>query len=553
MRLHGQVAGGAFVVFVAGLTLTSCASGPARPAAGAAGKSAPDPQQALEDRAKAEFGLGREAALAGDPLCARYHFERVIDTLRPAYGPPPSGAIGALSIELYDGIVRYEALAGPTEDAGTSDGEPSPELSADVETPEASPEAVSMARAEVDADMPTAIFDVPVVVNDAVLNMIAAFQSEPLHDKIQAGLSRSGRYLPMIHRIFEEQGLPRDLAMIAFIESSFLPHARSPRSAHGIWQFMPRTGRQYGLRTNGVVDERSDPEKATRAAASYLTYLHEIFDDWYLVMAAYNAGEGKILRGMERTGARDFWQLASTRAIRRQTKNYVPAFIASLLIARNPARYGFDVDLQPPLDYETVSLDRPVDLRHLAKASPLTLEELETLNPELRSYVTPRESDGYDLKVPTGSRDAVLLAFASAPTAVPPSLRHYRVRKGDTLWGIARRHGVSVSALAAANSLSPRAHLSIGQVLKVPVRGASGERVAHARRTSSSAAKVARSSTSGGKARSPSRNYRVKRGDTLYEIALRYGVSVAEILAVNGLPGSTIRPGDRLKIPTGAN
>jgi membrane-bound lytic murein transglycosylase D len=550
MRLHGQVAGGAFVAFVAGLTLTSCASGPAHPAATVA-STAPGPQQALGARAEAEFRLGREAALAGDPVCARYHFERVIDALRPAYGPPPSGAIGALSIELYDGIVRYEALAGPTEDAGTSDGELSPELSADVDTPEASPEAVSMARAEVDADMPTATFDVPVVVNDAVLNMIAAFQSEPLHDKIQAGLSRSGRYLPMIHRIFEEEGLPRDLAMIAFIESSFLPHARSPRSAHGIWQFMPRTGRQYGLRTNGVVDERSDPEKATRAAARYLSYLHDLFDDWYLVMAAYNAGEGKILRAMDRTGARDFWQLASTRTIRRQTKNYVPAFIASLLISRNPGQYGFDVELQPPLEYETVSLDRPVDIRRLVVTSPLTLEELETLNPELRSYVTPREADGYDLKVPAGSRDAVLLAFASAPTVVPPALRRYRVRKGDTLWTVARRHGVSVAALAAANSLSSRAHLSIGQILKVPLHGASGGRVAHSRRGASSSDKVARASTPRAKTLPAGRNYRVKRGDTLYEIAVRYGVSVAEILAVNGLPGSTIRPGDHLKIPTG--
>jgi membrane-bound lytic murein transglycosylase D len=551
MRLHGQVAGGAFVVFAAGLTLSSCASGPARPSATAATTPSPSPAQAVEDRATAEFRLGREAALVGDSLCARYHFERVIDIVRPAYGPPPSGELGAASMELYEGILRYEALAGPTEDAGTSDGEPSPELSADVETPEASPEAVSMARAEVDADMPTATFDVPVVVNDAVLRMIAAFQSDSLHDKIQAGLSRSGRYLPMIHRIFEEEGLPRDLAMIAFIESSFLPHARSPRSAHGIWQFMPRTGRQYGLRTNGVVDERSDPEKATRAAARYLSYLHELFDDWYLVMAAYNAGEGKILRAMDRTGARDFWQLASTRAIRRQTQNYVPAFIASLLIARNPTRYGFDVELQPPLEYETVSLDRPVDLRHLAKASPLTLEDLENLNPELQSFITPRVSDGYELKVPAGSRDAVLLAFASAPTAVPPALRHYRVRKGDTLYMVARRHGVSISALAAENSLSPRAHLALGQVLKVPVRGSSGGRSTRARRAAVPSTKVAKASPPKTTPHPAGRNYRVKRGDTLYEIALRYGVSVAEILAVNGLPGSTIRPGDRLKIPTG--
>jgi membrane-bound lytic murein transglycosylase D len=552
MRSHGRALGGGIAILAAGLMAVSCASGPSRRVAAAAAQPSPSPDQVLEDRATAEFRLGREAALAGDLLCARYHFQRAIDAVRPSSGPPPSGPLGAFSVGLYDGILRYEALAGPTEDAGNADGETSPELSADVEAPEASPEAVSAARAEVDAEMPTSSFDVPIVVNDAVLRMIAAFQSDGLHDKIAAGLSRSGRYLPMIHRIFEEEGLPGDLAMIAFIESSFLPHARSPRSAHGIWQFMPRTGRQYGLRTNGVVDERSDPEKATRAAARYLSYLHEIFGDWYLVMAAYNAGEGKILRAMDRTGARDFWELASTRAIRRQTQNYVPAFLASLLIARNPSHYGFEVELQPPLDYETVSLDRPVDLRNLARHSPVTLDDLEMLNPELRSYVTPREPEGYDLKVPSGFRDAVLVAFASAPTAVPPALRRHVARSGDSLYRIARRYGISVSALAAANSLSPRAHLALGQVLMVPVRGSSGRRSTQAKRASrSSSTKVARASTPKTRSHAPNRNYRVKRGDTLYEIALRYGVSVAEILAINGLPGSTIRPGDRLKIPTG--
>ena len=137
-------------------------------------------------------------------------------------------------------------------------------------------------------------------------------------------------------------------------------------AAHGIWQFMPRTGRHYGLTANAVVDERSDPEKATRAAARYLSYLHELFDDWYLAMAAYNAGEGKILRAMQRTGARDFWELAATGAIRPQTQNYVPAVIAATLIARTRLHYGFEVEYEPPLAYETVRLDRPVHLKHLA-------------------------------------------------------------------------------------------------------------------------------------------------------------------------------------------
>ncbi len=218
-----------------------------------------------------------------------------------------------------------------------------PEIEAQIEAPETNPEAIATAREAVASDRPAAVPDVPIVVNDSVLRVIAAFQSDALHDKIQAGLVRSGRYLPMIHQVFAEEGLPQDLAMIAFIESSFLPLARSNKMAHGIWQFMPRTGRQYGLRSNGLVDERRDFEKSTRAAARYLAYLNEIFGDWYLAMAAYNAGEGKILRAMNRTGARDFWHLASTNAIRKQTKNYVPAFLASVLISKNPSHYGFVV------------------------------------------------------------------------------------------------------------------------------------------------------------------------------------------------------------------
>src|SRR5438105_1569613 len=310
------------LLFLALALTAACASAPSRSAPAARTTAAVPAQESPVSAASEEFVLGREAALNGEFECARDHFDRAIALVQPPDAPPAQGALLQFSFDLYDGIQRYEALAGPTEEAGTSHGQIAPEL-AEIEAPAATPEEISTAREAVASDMPGVVSDVPLVVNDAVLRIIAAFQSEPLHDKISAGLSRSSRYLPMIHQIFAEEGLPQDLALIAFIESSFLPHARSPRMAHGIWQFMPRTGRQYGLKSNGVVDERSDPQKATRAAAHYLTYLHQLFGDWYLVMAAYNAGEGKILRAMERTGAKDFWELASTGAIRRQTQNYV--------------------------------------------------------------------------------------------------------------------------------------------------------------------------------------------------------------------------------------
>ncbi len=307
---------------------------------------------------------------------------------------------------------------------------------------------------------------------------------------------------------------------------------------------MPRTGRQYGLKANGVVDERSDPEKATRAAAGYLAYLHEIFGDWYLAMAAYNAGEGKILRAMEKTGARDFWQLASTSAIRRQTQNYVPAFLASVLISKDPSNYGFEFVPEAPIAFETIRLDRSIDMQKLASGAGLSLEELQGLNPELRTQVTPHQSEGYELKIPAGARETVLLAYASVPTAKPPAFRTYVALKGDTLPRIAKRYGVPVATLASANSLSSKSRVSRGQEILVPQKvsavstGAAGKKGSAAK-----AGKPAKAQDAAAK------SYKVKTGDTLYRIALRHGVSVAEILAVNSLGGGSIKPGDKLKIP----
>ena len=527
----------------------ACASAP-RPSSA---QSAPRPAGPTADEraiaaASAEFDLGREAALAGDFVCARYRFSRAIDTVRPPTGPPPSDSVESFSFEMYEGIQRYEALAGPTEEAGTSSGEIDPEIEAQIEAPETNPEAIATAREAVASDRPAAVPDVPIVVNDSVLRVIAAFQSDALHDKIQAGLVRSGRYLPMIHQVFAEEGLPQDLAMIAFIESSFLPLARSNKMAHGIWQFMPRTGRQYGLRSNGLVDERRDFEKSTRAAARYLAYLNEIFGDWYLAMAAYNAGEGKILRAINRTGARDFWHLASTNAIRKQTKNYVPAFLASVLISKNPSHYGFEVVPDPPLEFDTVRLERSISLEDLSKASQFPLEDLQSLNPELLTAVTPQQPEGYDLRIPDGTLGTLSLVVAAIPTTRPPEFKTHVAKKGDTLPKIARRYGVTISSLASANSLSTRARLSRGQEIMVPEKA---RKTAKASTPKVAAAKSNKTTKSAPPAPAAAKSYRVKTGDTLYQIALRHGTTVAEILAINGLGGSgLIKPGDKLKIPS---
>lgn len=533
--------------------LFGCSANSGRPAA----SRGPSAEYVAMTRASELFTRGREAALAGDFDCAHEFFRQSIEALRPESGPAPSDPeLLAFSFQLYESALRYEALAGPAEEAGTSDGQMASELN-EITEPPATAEAIVHAKEAIDSDTADLSYDIPITINDAVLKVLAAFQNdERIHGVIHRGLSRSGRYMPMIHRIFGEEGIPKDLAQIALIESSFLPHARSPVSAHGIWQFMPRTGRQYGLTANSVVDERSDPEKATRAAARYLSYLHELFDDWYLAMAAYNAGEGKVLRAMQRTGARDFWDLAASGAIRPQTQNYVPAVIAATLIARNPVHYGFDVEYEAALTYETVTLDRPVHLKHLA-TSDAPVEELKRLNPELKSGFTPRQPEGYELKVPVGTREFLQVAFAAAPTATFPVARRHVVRRGETLARIARRYGVPVATLASANGLSRRARVAKGRSLVVPGRYRRAEtRSASVRKGRSARGEktVVASSKFRGKSagrRAPSKHYKVRSGDTLYRIAVTHGTTVARILAVNSLPSwAKIRPGDRLRIPT---
>ena len=525
-------------LFGLSLLLTSCASAPpARPR-----EAGPSPDELTRRRAAEQFSAGREAALSGDFACAHELFEQSIATLQPPSATAPQSAeTRAFGLEIYEGILRYEALATPPEETAAGEGTIAPELQP-IESPSASAAEISTAREAVASDAPGITYDIPIVVNDAVLKVLATFQGQ-LHDIIARGLARSGRYVPMIHRVFREEGIPTDLAQVALIESSFLPRARSNRAAHGIWQFMPRTGRQYGLTSNGVVDERSDPEKATRAAAKHLAYLHELFHDWYLALAAYNAGEGKILRAQERTGLNDFWQLATSGLLRAQTQSYVPAVIAATLISKNPEHYGFTVEYEAPLEYETIELNRPVRLADLAQSPSLDLESLQDLNPELKTGVTPRQPEGYTLKIPSGQVEAARLAFAAAPTAKLPGPRRHTVKKGESLASIARRYGVSTGRLAESNGLLATAKVSRGEVLVVP----SKEPVQTASRKTNPAPPKA---ASAGAPATATRSYRVKGGDTLSGIARRTGTTVDSLMAANDLDSpEKIKPGDRLKIP----
>ncbi len=251
---------------------------------------------------------------------------------------------------------------------------------------------------------------IPLVLNDHVQAQIDLFQTR-IRERFGGWLSRSGQYLPMMQGIFREKKLPEDLVYLALIESGFHPKAHSPADAVGPWQFIKSTGQRYGLRVNKWIDERRDPVKSTLAAAAYLQDLYGLFQTWTLSMAAYNAGEGRIMRALASTDARDFWELRDSDHIRDETKAYVPKFMAATMIAKNPRQYGFFVNYQAPARYEEVTISTATPLGRIAKAAGVSIQEIQALNPELKQSTTPPAYPKYRLKLPLGSKQGFLEKF----------------------------------------------------------------------------------------------------------------------------------------------
>jgi nucleoid-associated protein YgaU len=284
-------------------------------------------------------------------------------------------------------------------------------------------------------------------------------------------LARSGKYFPMIARVLQEEGLPEELAYLALIESNFDPSASSPSDAVGLWQFVPVTARKYGLRINSWVDERRDPVKSTRAAASYLKDLHAYFDRWYLATAAYNAGLGAIDKALQSSGAKDFWTLSEKAKLSDETRNFVPKFVAAALIASNPQEYGFTgVPYEAPLMYEEVEVGGNLRLAVAAEMAGTDFNSIRELNPELLKVYTPPGETGFRLKIPAGYGATFARAYQKRRRSEPVEVVTHEVRKGDTLWAIARRYGQEVRSLMKLNGLTS-SRLRIGQHLKVVLRG----------------------------------------------------------------------------------
>ena len=343
------------------------------------------------------------------------------------------------------------------------------------------------------ADLLDKKYDIPITLNDKVMEALDYWLNRG-RKYFADGLVRSGRYQDMITRIFRDEGLPLDLMYLAQVESLFKTNALSRAQAKGIWQFGKGTAIRYGLKVNSYVDERSDPEKSTRAAARYLSDLFAMFNDWNLVLAAYNWGEGKVQNVMERSGLNDFWKLCDLkRKLPKETKNHVPLIQASIILARNPEKYGLPKELDAPLSYDLVSVSKPVDLKAVAKIFGITLEELKQLNPSLRRSSTPPNYPDFQLKVPAGSDSELLQKVAELPPvkvkAVAATGNRYKVQAGDTLSSIAQRYRITLAALQNANAGVSAKALRAGSWIQLP-KTAGSQRSTVTSKAASSGAKA---------------------------------------------------------------
>ena len=518
---------------------------PVAPFAGAAGQPLevrPDPSLGIVARAEAEFAIGERELRAGRVVSARDHFDAAVDQLMQL----PTGArIDAVVAAAFDQLLdRISALEIQALREGDGLGEAKTEPAAIDELLSAAvfelPQPATTTAETVREDVSRSTFELAIPVNDRVLSFVELFQGR-LHDFIVAGLERGSRYLPMVRRVFEEEGVPQELVYVPLVESAFKPNALSKVAARGMWQFMPGTGLEHGLRQNWFVDERSDPEKATRAAAQYLKTLNRMFDgDWSLALASYNAGPGRVQRAMRSARKDDFWSLTSTtRYLPRETRDYVPMIMAAIIIARNPELYGFEVGVSHPLSYELVTVPDALDLKILAEWSGVTVEELRELNPELRRTTTPDRD--HQLKVPVGTAATIQRQLATAEPLFA-RFNFHTVKRGETLASIARRYRVSLAELRQANELSARARVRVSQTLMIPQRPAPALPVPASR-----TATVARAATSP-RPSAGSSTYRVVRGDTLFSIARRFETTVDAIKRLNRLNSNTINIGDRLTV-----
>jgi membrane-bound lytic murein transglycosylase D len=436
-----------------------------------------DERLAAADR---HFNLGREYYFQANLPEARREFDAAVETLLDAPDSVPDRRrIERRLDEMCDVIYRLDVEdlgSGETdEDAVVYDKAPIDEIS--HMTFPVDPNLAPKLKNELNQTASA----IPLDLSDPVLGVVHYFSTERGRKILLAGLRRSGRYRPLIERIFAEEGVPEELIYLAQAESGFLPRALSKKKAVGMWQFIAGTGDQYALAHNAAFDDRFDPEKATRAAAKFLKDLHTRYGDWYLAMAAYNCGPGAVDRAVERTGYADYWELLKRHALPKETSGYVPIIVAMTIMAKNPKDYGLDnVEVDAPIEYDSIRVTAATNLNLIADATMQPASVIRDLNPSLLKTVAPA---GYEVNVPKGSAENAQTALDFIPAQNRQSWRLHHVEAGDTLAGIARLYHLPAERLLAVNRAADS--MAPGDMLLVPAVYHE-EQTARVRRTSRS-------------------------------------------------------------------
>lgn len=479
-----------------------------------------DPVADLIAKVEKEYQAGQANYQAGHMEAAKQNFDTAFNLL--VAGPIDLKSDERLEREfekLLDGVNGLELAALQEGDGFTEQkSEPAPIDEANDVTFPVDPNIKAKAAAEVQSTHS----DLPLVLNDTVAGYINYFSSRG-RGTLESALARSGQYKEMISRVLKQEGVPQDLIYLAQAESGFRPLALSHAGARGMWQFMSSRARGYGLERSWWVDERQDPEKATRAAARHLKDLYNQFGDWYLAMAAYNSGPGTVQSAVRRTGYADFWELYKRNVLPKETRNYVPIILAVTIMAKNPEQYGLDhIDAAKPLAADSVKINYPVDLRLVAECVDASTSDLQALNPSLLRMTTPKDRE-FELHLPAGSKQKYQAAIAAIPTEMRVWWRYHKVQEGDTLASIARNYRTTARAIAQANDLGENG-LDLERKLIIPIspgKHALGEDTAtYSRRATA---------------------YKVRKGDTVNSVADNFGVPAKMVRRWNRLKGDSLR------------
>ncbi len=383
----------------------------------------------------------------------------------------------------------------------------------------------------------TTYSDFPIIINNQVQVYLDLFQNKQ-RKSFAIWLSRSGKYLPLMQKELREAGLPEDLAYLAMIESGYSPKAYSKSHASGLWQFIPGTGAQYNLKMNRYLDERRDAEKSTKAAVKFLSALYDEFGDWHLAVAAYNAGGGKIGRGLERYNAKDFWSLAEHDYLAMETKRYVPKLIASIIIAKNPVLYGFtDIPPEKPLSYDTLEVGPGLTLDAVALISNCDRKTIDLLNQELSTNKTPLNQSSYQIKIPAGSQKLASKNLPRLHRIATTDYKSHTIRRGESLSQVCKRYDINKTTLLKVNNLRSL-KLVAGKRLRIPFQTIRYQLLAQGS-----------SKAIAGTTQNNLILHRIQKGESISQIASKYKVPAELIISWNKLPSSNkLRIGQQLSL-----